>query len=247
MQSGNWALNGQTITIADNGTLVDGQHRLMACVRAGVPFQTVVVYGADESAFETVDSGRRRSVSDVLKIKGYKHYTTLASVAQRVISGKVRGFESAFKEGRKPVSNNEILNFIENDKLVVSAANFVGGRHDSFTSLGVPSSVVGALFYMFAEASDCETARAFLTELADIAAPVKRSPVSAAQSALINFKARQKQTAHGNAAIVWVSAIVIKAWNKWVLGEDVARLQFQIGGANPEKFPAVERPLYVYE
>ena len=36
--SGEWKLNGDTIRFDSNGTLIDGQHRLHACVKAGKSF-----------------------------------------------------------------------------------------------------------------------------------------------------------------------------------------------------------------
>ncbi len=241
MRGGNWELNGQSIGISEDGILEDGQHRLAACVEAGVSFQTVVVYGVAPTAFETIDSGRKRSVSDVLKIKGYKHYNVLAAVAGRILNGKERGLEYAFKGGRASFSHNRVLKLIEGDELIVPAAAFASSRYVGLQKLGISPAICGALFYAFAEASSCSTAEAFLNELLDIAAPVKRSPIAAAQSALIGYRSRAKGAAQGNAQTAWVSAIVIKAWNKWLLGEDARVLVFRSGGASPEKFPEIMR------
>lgn len=69
MTRGEWEVNGTTIKIADTGRLLDGQHRLTACVESGRPFDTLIVYGLPESSFSTIDQGiRARNVSDVLSI-----------------------------------------------------------------------------------------------------------------------------------------------------------------------------------
>src|SRR4051812_39659069 len=61
MERGDWVLNGETIKFNDKGNLIDGQHRLQACVLAGKPFQTYVVRGiADDRAFATIDTGKLR-------------------------------------------------------------------------------------------------------------------------------------------------------------------------------------------
>lgn len=70
MQRGEWDLNGTTIKVAASGRLLDGQHRLAACVESGRSFRTLVVYGLPESSFATIDqTSRSRKISDVLAIE----------------------------------------------------------------------------------------------------------------------------------------------------------------------------------
>lgn len=70
MQRGEWELNGATIKVAETGRLLDGQHRLTACVESGRPFTTLVVSGLPESSFATIDQiSRGRKISDVLSIE----------------------------------------------------------------------------------------------------------------------------------------------------------------------------------
>ena len=70
MNRGDWDLNGSTIKVAATGRLLDGQHRLSACVESGCAFDTLVVYGLPEESFATIDQGARsRKISDVLAIE----------------------------------------------------------------------------------------------------------------------------------------------------------------------------------
>src|SRR5262249_28100191 len=46
MRAGEWDdLNGDTIRFSDNHELLDGQHRLLACIEAQQAFTTLVVFG----------------------------------------------------------------------------------------------------------------------------------------------------------------------------------------------------------
>ena len=47
MKQENWDENGQSIIISEEGDLIDGQHRLHACIKADVPFRSVVTYGVE--------------------------------------------------------------------------------------------------------------------------------------------------------------------------------------------------------
>lgn len=70
MRRGEWELNGATIKVARTGRLLDGQHRLTACVESGCSFKTLVVHGLPESSFATIDQiARSRKISDVLTIE----------------------------------------------------------------------------------------------------------------------------------------------------------------------------------
>lgn len=68
MAEGRWVKNGETIKVAEDESILDGQHRLMACVDSGVSFDSVVVYGLRPEAFMTIDTGVARSGADVLKL-----------------------------------------------------------------------------------------------------------------------------------------------------------------------------------
>ena len=82
MKAGAWKLNGDSIRFNGNGDLIDGQHRLHACIKSECSFPSYVVHGLDHDAFDTIDQGKKRTISDVFARDGYKHYTTLASAVR---------------------------------------------------------------------------------------------------------------------------------------------------------------------
>jgi len=73
MATGKWNEgNPQPIVFNDKGELRDGQHRLLAVIKAKTPIRFVVVRGMPDDARITLDSGRSRSDSDSLKIAGFE-------------------------------------------------------------------------------------------------------------------------------------------------------------------------------
>lgn len=71
MEAKRWVINGETIKFDDKGNLIDGQHRLQACILSEMPFITYVVRGLnDDRAFATIDVGRNRTHGDILSIAG---------------------------------------------------------------------------------------------------------------------------------------------------------------------------------
>ena len=67
---GGWLLNGSTIVFTDQGLLGDGQNRLIACIRAGKPFKSHVIFGVPHVFFYSMDQGRVRGPADILHIEG---------------------------------------------------------------------------------------------------------------------------------------------------------------------------------
>lgn len=69
MKKGEWQLTSQGITFNDKGQLTDGQHRLHAIIKAGVPVEMYVTYGEPSSSI-IHDRGRIRSINDVMNMSG---------------------------------------------------------------------------------------------------------------------------------------------------------------------------------
>lgn len=79
MKEGKWLLNGESIVFDNKGNLLDGQHRLMAVIKADVTIQSIVVRNVDNEAFKTIDQGKARSASDTFSIKGIPNYIDVAA------------------------------------------------------------------------------------------------------------------------------------------------------------------------
>lgn len=65
IREGRWLLSHQAIAFDDQGDLIDGQHRLMAIVKAGRPALLIVIRGLRRQSMTCVDENTRRTVADV--------------------------------------------------------------------------------------------------------------------------------------------------------------------------------------
>lgn len=70
LSEGGWQVNGETVIIANNGVLNDGQHRLYACILSGVTITTMIAYGVAPETRKTVDIGVKRQPGDRLVMSG---------------------------------------------------------------------------------------------------------------------------------------------------------------------------------
>jgi len=66
---GEWRTNGDSIRFDSDGNLRDGQHRLHMVMLTGIPIEAVVIRGIDPDSFVTMDTGKNRTITDVLSIR----------------------------------------------------------------------------------------------------------------------------------------------------------------------------------
>jgi hypothetical protein len=110
MLNGFWVMNGETIIFNKKDELIDGQHRLKAVLIAGGTYPFLVVHGADENAFSTIDTGQKRSPSDALYIAGFPHPGVYASLGLNCLRWDKGIFFGSAQAGMKP-SNDELVKY----------------------------------------------------------------------------------------------------------------------------------------
>lgn len=231
MANGKWAVNGETIKIAKDGTLIDGQHRLIACMESGHSFETFVLYGADKNDIVTVDGGAKRTAGDALKIKGVKNGNACAALAKAMIvlknSNKIEDLVKGSFEFRP--SNSEIVEYaIENMEEVKKAVEL----SRSFDDLPTSRAILGAFLYV-ATKIDKDDAEYFIDKMKTGVGLEEKDPILKARNSLIKSGLNKQARTTTKASI----AILVKAWNKYMRGEEATEMKFRIGGSKPERFP----------
>lgn len=116
MKRGKWTLTGEAIKIGvpdENGIaeLIDGQHRLWACVESGHAFNTWVMLNVTSDAKTFIDSGLPRSMGDVIGLAGMDHANHRASVA-RLVLGWREGVLQNTNRWQVVVTRDRVLDFI---------------------------------------------------------------------------------------------------------------------------------------
>lgn len=96
INDGKWRLTHQGVAFYDDGELADGQHRLHAIMRSGVPLTMPLFTGIakDSETILAIDCGKGRTVTDSASISGIKLSSSVLSVAKGLEFGyKDRAFE----------------------------------------------------------------------------------------------------------------------------------------------------------
>lgn len=235
LQKGQWKLNGEAIKLDRSGRVLDGQHRLTAIVNTGIPMETVLVTGLEEVAQATMDTGKSRTLGDILRIRGEVNSNPLAAALKRAIVVERASLSAAFSAnlGKLPITNQECLDWLEENPWI---RDFIapGQRISRTTALSGSSAT---LLLWILEGLDEEDARYFFRRLSDGVNLSEDDPIWILRRSHAKVLAEQDSGRGGGRSQRYVAALTIKAWNAFREGAEIKSLTFRPGGANPEKFP----------
>lgn len=225
MRAGDWLWNGESVKFAQDGTLLDGQHRLAAVVEADVPVRMLVIRGLPNRTQETMDGGAKRKFSDVLKLRGEKHWVALAASIRSIWYWESGGrrFDSAGS-----TTNAQLLACLDRNGWVREGMTIV---IRASARSGLPARVGGLAWWLF-NAIDAEDAADFFDRLSSDEDHHAGEPIHELRKAI-----RASRSVRGERSSTFLLAITIKAWNKYRAGDAVGVLTYRPGGARPEKFP----------
>lgn len=218
LAEGRWGLTGDTIKFGSNGILRDGQNRLAACIRAGKPFRSHVVFGIDPELFPRMDIGKNRTPADVFSIAGIAYATHVAGTVRwlQILTGPNPGDRGA------QFSNEELLQAyrekFDPDKLEHSIQCALAVRR----STRQPVAPLAALHYVFAEKNQ-QKADSFFDEWARDHAKRARAPTRYLQRRLVEVARQSNQRLHENVR----NALIVKAWNAYVAGRSLSKAEMQ--------------------
>lgn len=220
MEQGGWRMNGEAIKFSDTGRLLDGQHRLMACQRSGVPFTTLVIRGLPEETQQTMDSGKTRSLGNVLELRGETNCTQLATVARSVYIADQLGLETALIGNIRP-TRVELLDFIDRTPqlhVLLSASSDFQARSGGLLS----HKLFAALWWTFAH-KDLDETNQFFEQLASGAGLDASSPILLLRNKL--FEMKSKGLWGTREASRRIGILTVSAWNKYRRHETVTVLR----------------------
>lgn len=223
---GRWRLNGETIVISESNALLNGQHRLTACIRAGKAFETIVVLGVSDNAFTTIDDVSRRTGGDALFIDGEKNANKLAAVLK---------FIDEYKTGRlaSPVnySNHEYPNLLDKYPEAESSVKKCASPQTNL----LPFRVLAGCHYLFSE-KDKTLADLVIDQLIKAEGIYSGDPMYVLRHRL--EKDLRSKTGRGNK--LYCAAMFIKAWNAQRANKKIVSLRWITEGKQPETFPVIK-------
>lgn len=229
LTDGRWRFNGESIKIARDGTLVDGQHRLVACVRTGIPIETLVVYGVDPDSYTTIDIGAKRTTSDALSREGIKNSAAIGGALRWILALKSRKAHI----GNIILDPDQVLEEYIKLKNIDRSSNI----YNSVAQLISPSPAI-ALHFLFAE-KDPDAADEFFSDLGSGVGLQDGDPVLTLRNKLIEAKIKNRLKRHVTPSET--VALVIRAWNGRRTGRRLSLIKGLVKNASGEMImPEIE-------
>lgn len=221
--SGRFVFNGESIVVSDKGHLNDGQHRCMQVVATGQAIETVIVFGAKEATRFTIDTGRSKSASNLLHMKGRKYTHVLAAAVNYHLQWQTSGYLAHGGKATMPTKAQ-----------IVAAADELHGLDKSidFTVDSMKTvrshAVLAFCHFVFKRRAGVEAADEFISKLIDGDGLRKGDPIHYCRNRLLGMS--RGTTANDRCELIF------KCWNKWRTGGTVTTFRFTGG-----KLPKVER------
>lgn len=119
IRSGDWKLTGDPIRFSGK-RLIDGQHRLLAIVEAGVSVESVVIFGLEDEVFDYIDQGAQRTARDIIGSHSIPYSTVLAPMI-RLLAAYDKGQATLHLQGGDTLTSAEIVKAITEEHIASAA------------------------------------------------------------------------------------------------------------------------------
>ena len=207
MVAGRWKMNGDTIRIAPDGTIVDGQHRLASVVKSNIPLQTWIAEDVPFEVFDTIDTGKLRNGADMFSIQGIKNASAIAAALRTINYAVLK---------RKVTTTNIML-----EELLAKYPDVKTSVHlykNKIRPIVAPGTACG-LHCLFSRI-DQFAAKEFFDSLVDGTGFEKNDPIKLLRDFLIGNK-----TAYKKISAYDVTKLIMRTWNYKITGKTVRILQ----------------------
>lgn len=226
--AGKWRYNGDTIKIAVNGDVLDGQHRLWAIIEANMAVETVIVYGIAREAFSTIDTVRRlRSGGDTIALSGQRVYRNQIAGALGWLLRWERGTIETYRLPAHRIENSDIeAAYAEHPGIERAVGRAMKAR------LVANPAITGFAYYVMSTKNP-HIAETFIEVLINPVATPATHPFFLLRAYFLESKQKVKDP------IVSI-ALVFRAANFVAGGREVAQLRWVNQGQKPEPFPVLD-------
>lgn len=220
MMDGKWMSDtAETIKVAKDGTILDGQHRLYAVTLAKIPVYMHVAYDVDESVMDYIDTGKPRNTADVFHIHQIRNANQVPSIIAHYNAYK-DGYSGVYASGgRVNATNARILDdYYARPVYWQEVTKKTVAWYKAFARI-IPPSIIGGMYCIFSDI-DQEEADMFFDQFA-LGYDVQNITIINLRNTLIKDKTSLKKMPQSQKI-----ALIIKSWNAFRRGKELKVLKF---------------------
>lgn len=237
MMAGSWPVNGETLKIARNDDILDGQHRLLACMRAGVPFRSYIVTGLPPETQDTIDCGIVRTAADQLGLHGEYQPKSLAAITRWAIRWAAGNRGRSIGGTVKP-SHSEVIGFIRANPEIRDATRWAINARSRYRSVRI--SVYGMAWWLFTHIDDGVYGELSRRRAEDFLEKVITGADVGIGNPAHTLRERFRRAFEMDERLNEYEqlALFIIAWNAWRDDKELRRIALPHGGLTTRNFPA---------
>jgi hypothetical protein len=230
MRNGRWEINGETIKVDSEGRTIDGQHRLLACVRTGRAFHSYVARGLDpERAIRSIDTGRSRSLGDFFHFEGVPNALHVAAglkVLHNIATNQpVRSAGYKMRCEGSMDSRSRMAEYLQKHPHAIASTQFT--RKFVYDTKGwLPMSLLCGLHIYLTKLVGKDLANEFAESVATGAELPRTSPLYKLREKLRQDALKPHSKMRESAKLI----LLVRAWNFWVTNTEVKSVRgLQVG------------------
>jgi hypothetical protein len=227
MAAGHWSLNGDPIRFDKDGNLIDGQHRLLAIIKANVPIKSFVVRDLGDDAFITLDSGIKRTMGDEFTFAQEKNAIALGAAIQQLMRYEAGILD---KGTALKATKHEQKDALERHPDIRESIHY-----GQMTKAMLRHSLGTVLHYLFSR-KDQVLADEFFVKLAQGTNLKPDDPIYLLRERLMRENLKGGKTRLMPREVL---ALTIKAWNAARKHEKPRALKWRGQGEGAEDFPSI--------
>lgn len=216
LKEGKWIIGTSTICFDINGNLIDGQHRLQAIIKAGIPVRMEVKRNLSEDAFKAIDIGKIRQPKDMFSIAGIPYYSQLSGIIRLSLQFEKESFS---RKGER-LSNPEIwelYNVMADD--YNNAARIGSTYYALYKDISVTFWAATYLHLTLTKKHPEEVVLKFFDELSDKVG-TECDTIRLFRRKLRDMRELMGSLTRGSTLLV----ILIRTWNAWITKNNRAKL-----------------------
>ncbi len=219
IERGEWQLTHQGIAFDEEGCLIDGQHRLAAIRKSGIPVEIAVTHGVSRNAFAVLDTGRKRTGKDALSLVGETNGSHLAA-ALRGLHLYLTQPDIGWSSSSGQITHMQLLNLLDEHPKMRDSVS-LGVQLNRAIKITVTAASIGCYVtsHERPEIDQSDWCEGLMTG----AGLQVGDPRLTLRNTMLDLAAgrRQRKSDDSRTHLLYY----IKAWNAWVEGRSVKLLR----------------------
>lgn len=234
--SGRFKVTHQGIAFDKDGRLIDGQHRLTACVEADAAIEIQVTFNLDAMLFDSMDRGRNRNMADDLivgAVTSNRFDGFLLSAGAKILWLLDAGRVPWQSVSRREFSITQMREVLDQHCYLHDAVSFCGKYQHLLRGIG--AGVTSAFYTRFRETNYAK-ADLFMEQLVHGENLRLGDPVYA----LREYR-RWSGNAHMKVNRAAMMIIIVRCWNAFVEGRQLSKVSSSMRSDSEVNFPTISK------